>query len=163
MADSPPVELPAYGVGFFLSTLGYRSSKAWAERLEPLGLDSRQANLLLQVAAGEGQSQLALARALQIPPSRVVTLVDQLERRHLLQRRADPTDRRVRTLHLTRQGAELVQQLAEVTTQHEAGLSAGLSAAERDQLLHLLRKMAAGLGLSGTVHSGLGGEDWRQG
>jgi DNA-binding MarR family transcriptional regulator len=162
MADGPARELPVYGVAFFLSTLGYHTSRVWTDRLAPLGLDSRQANLLLQVAAAEGRPQLALARALQIPPSRVVKLVDELEQRQLLQRRGDPADRRVRTLHLTRQGKQLVHQLAGVAAAHDDGLSVGLDAAERDQLLVLLRKMAAGLGLSGTIHSGLGGEEWRQ-
>src|SRR5207247_1798691 len=48
--DSGPTELPEYGVGFFLSTLGFHSHAVWAERLVPLGLDNHQANMLLRVA-----------------------------------------------------------------------------------------------------------------
>src|SRR5438132_654715 len=147
MADAAAIELPEYGVGFFLSTLGYHSSAAWTERLHPLGLGVRQANLLLQVAAAEGQPQLALARALKIPPSRVVSLVDDLERRRLLRRRADPADRRVRTLHLTPQGRQLARQLAALSAAHNDALSVGLDAQERQQLELLMRKAAAGLGL----------------
>jgi len=162
VADARPTELPEHGVGFFLSTLGFYSHAVWAERLVPLGLDSRQANMLLQVAAAEGEPQLALARALKIPPSRVVVLVDDLERRRLLRRRGDPADRRVRTLHLTPQGKEVVRRLAEVVAAHEDGLCVGLDAGEREQLVLLLRKAAAGLGLSDTVHSGLAGGEWRR-
>jgi DNA-binding MarR family transcriptional regulator len=162
MDDAPPLQRPVYGVGFFLSTLGYHSHIVWAERLVPLGLDSRQAAMLLQVAAVEGHPQLALARALRIPPSRVVALVDELERRQLLERRGDPADRRVRTLHLTPAGRQMVRRLADVAAAHEEGLSEGLDAAEREHLVRLLRKTAASLGLSDTVHAGLGGRDWRQ-
>src|SRR5207248_446574 len=47
MATSHPREQPVFGVAFFLSTLGFRSHAVWAERLVPLGLDSRQAAMLL--------------------------------------------------------------------------------------------------------------------
>ncbi len=159
--NNGPVEPSAYGVGFFLSTLGFHSHAVWAQRLVPLGLDNRQAAMLFQVAAAEGQPQLTLARALKIPPSRVVALVDDLERRRLLRRRADPTDRRVRTLHLTPQGREMLRQLTEVAAAHEKALCVGRKAGEREQRLSLLRKANAGLALSDTVHSGLAGPDWR--
>jgi DNA-binding MarR family transcriptional regulator len=166
MATSPPNEQPVdkqpvFGVGFLLSTLGFRSHAGWAERLAPLGLDARQAAMLLQIARAEGRSQQALARALKIPPSRVVTLVDELERRQLLRRRGDPSDRRVRTLHLTPEGRTMVQRLAEQSVEHESWLCVGLEEQECEQLLGLLRKAAAGLGLSDTVHSGLAGGEWK--
>jgi len=160
MATPPANDRPIFGVGFFLSTLGFRSHEMWAERLVPLGLDSRQAAMLLNVARAEGRSQQALAQALKIPPSRVVVLVDDLERRNLLQRRADPADRRIRLLHLTPDGRAMVERLARVAAEHDDWLSVGLDEAERDQLVALLRKAAAGLELSGTVHSGLAGGEW---
>jgi DNA-binding MarR family transcriptional regulator len=162
LAQAQPTDVPDHGVGFFLSTLGYRSHDVWEERLVPLGLSSRQANMLLQVAAVEGRPQRDLARALKIPPSRVVSLVDDLERRRLLRRRGDPADRRVRTLHLTPAGKEMVRRLGEVVAAHESGLCVGLQPREREQLLALLRKMAAGLGLSPTAHSGLAGREWKR-
>lgn len=162
MTDRPARELPEYGCAFFLSTLGYRVHELWDERLVPLGLSARQANMLLQVAAAEGKPQLDLARALKIPPSRVVSLVDDLERRRLLRRRGDPADRRVRTLHLTPRGKQIVRRLGEIVTAHEEGACAGLDAREREQLLLLLHKAAAGLGLSSTAHSGLAGRDWKR-
>jgi DNA-binding MarR family transcriptional regulator len=151
-----------YGVGFFLSTLGFKSHAAWAERLEPLKLDARQANMLLQVAGAEGQPQLTVARALKIPPSRVVALVDDLEKRELIKRKGSTSDRRVRTLHLTAKGKNMVRRLALVTAAHEKELTVGLNAREREQLVALLRKTAGGLGLSGTAHSGLVEDDWEK-
>ena len=55
MAEHAPAELPQYGAGFFLSTLGRHSGAVLADRLVPLGLGVRQANMLLQVAAAEGR------------------------------------------------------------------------------------------------------------
>jgi DNA-binding MarR family transcriptional regulator len=160
MATSHGDERSIFGLGYFLSTLGYRSHAIWAERLVPLGLDSRQAAMLLHVAGAEGRSQQALAQAMKIPPSRVVTLVDALERRLLLRRHADPSDRRVRTLHLTEEGRAMVRRLAAVSAEHEEELSAGLDPGEREQLVALLAKVASGLELSLTVHAGMAGPDW---
>lgn len=116
--------------------------------------------MLLHVASAEGRPQQLLVRALRIPASRVVALVDDLEHRRLLQRRGDPSDRRVRRLHLTPQGKRVVRQLSELSAAHETALSAGLAPEEHAQLVALLRKLAIGLHLSPTVHSGLGGGEW---
>ncbi len=162
MTDSAQDATPAFAVGFLLSTLGYRSHAMWEECLVPLGVDSRQAATLIHVARAEGQSQRDLARVLRIAPSRVVTLVDELERRNLLRRRSDPTDRRVRTLHLTAKGRTLVRRLGVGTNAHEAWLLSGLEGAEGEHLLALLKKVAAGLDVSDTAHTGLAKPDWRR-
>jgi hypothetical protein len=54
--EQPVDKQPAFGVGFLLSTLGFRSHAIWAGRLAPLGLDARQAAMLLQIARAEGRS-----------------------------------------------------------------------------------------------------------
>jgi MarR family transcriptional regulator for hemolysin len=91
----------------------------------------------------------------------VVALDDELERRRLLRRRGDPADRRVRSLHLTLDGRTMVQRLAELSVEHESWLCVGLEEREYEQLFGLLRKAAAGLKLSDTVHSGLVGGEWK--
>jgi DNA-binding MarR family transcriptional regulator len=81
-----------------------------------LELDPREVVLLRHVAAAEGQSQQALAAALQIPPSRVVTLVDGLEQRGLLERQPVASDRRVRALHLSREGRRVLRKVMDVSS-----------------------------------------------
>src|SRR5438445_13580030 len=126
MSKTDALQLPQPGLAFLLSTRGWPSHALWSERLSRLGLDVRQAAMLLHVAAAEGKPQQVLVRSLRIPASRVVALVDDLEQRRLLQRRGDPADRRVRNLHLTPQGKRLVRQLTELSSAHEAQLCGGL-------------------------------------
>jgi len=159
LAKPRQLELANWGIGFYLSTLGYHSHVDWAERLAPLGLDARQAAILLHIAQAGVQPQQAFATALRIPPSRVVSLVDDLEARQLITRRTTAADRRVRTLHLTSRGRTMVRTLVDLEAAHERALSVGLDHREREQLVRLLRKAAAGLGL-GTVHSGIDAPDW---
>jgi DNA-binding MarR family transcriptional regulator len=154
-ASTPPAaRLRVPGAAFLLSQLGYHSSRLWQGRLAPLGLDPRHVMLLRHVAIAEGRSQQALGEAVQIPPSRMVALIDVLEQRGLLRRRPDPGDRRVRTLHLTRDGRRLLNKVMEVSLEHERQLCKGLQPAEREQLIALLSRLAAEQGLGEGVHPG---------
>ena len=144
------------GAAFLLSQLGFHSATVWKERLAPLGVDPRQAMLLRHVAASAGQSQQALGRAMRIPASRMVALVDELERRGLLERRASPGDRRAHALFLTAAGGALLGEIRKVSAEHEARFSAGLTQAERRRLIALLSKVAAEQGLATGVHPGAG-------
>jgi DNA-binding MarR family transcriptional regulator len=161
MTDQHPPATPAAaqlrvpGVAFLLAQLGFHSTQLWKDRLAPLGLDPRHALLLRHVAAAQGQSQQALGQAMQLPPSRMVTLVDELERQGLLERRPSPADRRAHALHLTGDGRRLLDRLMQVSAEHEAQLCAGLTQAERQRLISLLSRLAVKQGLPTGVHPGV--------
>jgi DNA-binding MarR family transcriptional regulator len=153
--DRSAERLRVPGAAFLLSQVGFHSSRLWRERMERLGLDSREVVLLRHVGAAEGQSQHALAQALQIPPSRMVALVDGLEQRGLLERRPIPGDRRVRALHLSRKGRSVLRKVMDASAEHEAELSVGLDPSEREQLIALLSRIAAEQKLPTGVHPGV--------
>jgi DNA-binding MarR family transcriptional regulator len=161
MTDQHPSATPAAaqlrvpGVAFLLAQLGYHSTRLWKDRLTPLGIDPRHAMLLRQVAAAQGQSQQALGKAMQLPPSRMVALVDELERQGLLERRPSPADRRAYALHLSGDGRRRLDRLMQVSAEHEAQLCAGLTQAERQRLIDLLSRIAAEQGLPTGVHPGV--------
>jgi DNA-binding MarR family transcriptional regulator len=150
----PAARLRVPGAAFLLAQLGAHSARLWKDRLAPLGIHPRQAMLLRHVAATEGQSQQALGKSMQIPATRMVTLVDELERAGLLQRRPSPADRRAYALVLTRKGRRVLDQIMQVSADHEAQLCAGLTQAQRRQLIALLSKVAAEQGLPTGVHPG---------
>jgi DNA-binding MarR family transcriptional regulator len=154
MTTPSAARLRVPGAAFLLSQLGYHSSRLWQARLAPLGLDPRHVMLLRHVAVEEGRSQQALGEALQIPPSRMVALVDALERRDLLRRRPHPDDRRVRALYLTAGGRRLLGEVMEISLAHERQLCKGLQPAEREQLITLLGRIAAEQGLGEGAHPG---------
>jgi DNA-binding MarR family transcriptional regulator len=142
-------------VGFMLSSLGYATSRAFHRVLAPLELEPSQFAVLRGVGLDEGQSQQALAGRLRISPSRVVAIVDDLESRQLLERQPHPSDRRIRNLHLTTRGRELLDQATELVQEHEQRLGEALTVDERTQLLDLLDKLAASLDLAGGAHAAL--------
>jgi DNA-binding MarR family transcriptional regulator len=152
-ALTPSAASPFHAVGFTLSSIGYAVARRFRQTLAPLKLEPREFALLRAVEAGEGQSQQAVGERLGIPPSRMVAFVDALEARALLERRHNPLDRRTRELHLTTAGRELLERAFVLAVELERQLCAGLSADEREQLLDLLQRVSAQLGLSPGVHA----------
>jgi DNA-binding MarR family transcriptional regulator len=157
----PPVrpgEIPP-SVAFLLSQLGYEVSREMGRALQDkAGLELRQFGLLRLLADSDGHSQRALGETLRIPPNRMVALVDDLERKGLIERRTHPDDRRAYAVTLTEKGSATLGRAFEAAFAVEAGTCAPLDAAERTQLLGLLRKLAvarAEQGGSPDVHPGL--------
>ena len=160
-AQGPPVSgaepAPApSSVGFLLSQLGVISSRGFAARLEPLGIDPPRFRLLMVISQQEGRSQQALGEALQVPPSRMVALVDELEDAGLIERRAVPDDRRVRALHLTPKGRRLFAKAWQCALEYEAMLCSDLADFEREELIGLLRRLVVSQGVPAGVHPGMG-------
>src|SRR3954453_5148245 len=141
--EPPEPDTAPRSVGFLISQLGFLSSRAFMEALEPVGIDPREFLLMRFVAASEGQSQQALAERLAIPASRMVALVDHLENAGLVERRAHPEDRRVRGLHLTRNGRGALERASKIAIDYETRLCAGINREEREMLIDLLQKLQA--------------------
>ena len=151
-ADTPPFRSAA----FLLSSLGFTVSRRFHEVLGPLKLEPGEFALLRAVSAGDGEPQNALAERLHISPSWMVAIVDELERRGLLERRPHARDRRVRNLHLTADGKKLLRQAERRAREFDRQVASPLSEIERLQLLDLLQRVASGLDLPpGAAHAAL--------
>jgi DNA-binding MarR family transcriptional regulator len=77
-------------------------------RAEGLGITRAQAAVLGNLLLNEGMNQASLAQVLEIEPITLVRLLDKLEAAGLVERRADPGDRRARTLHLKPAASALI-------------------------------------------------------
>lgn len=154
-----PSNEPFRGVAFNLSSLGYAVSKGFQEILAPFELHPREFAVLRAVGVQEGQTQQALADGLQIPRSRMVSIVDDLEAGGLLERRPNPADRRVRELSLTADGRKTLERSFAEALAYEQQVGAGLTAEERERLLDLLERIADNLGVGPGAHTGLRDDD----
>src|ERR1700682_501273 len=100
-------------------------------------LTSSQACMLQRLKHPMPQREAALQ--LGYDPSNITALADVLEAKGLLERRLDPSDRRVKTLARTAEGERLVGELDESLSRPPDSLNR-LSPAEQEQLLRLLSK-----------------------
>jgi DNA-binding MarR family transcriptional regulator len=146
---------PFRSVAFMLSSLGYAVSRRFHQMLGPLELEPGEFALLRAVAANEGESQHALAERLHISPSWMVAIVDELERRELLERKPHARDRRVRNLHLTAVGKKLLKRAEARAQRFDRQVGAPLDETELQQLLALLDRVAAGLELKPGAHAAM--------
>src|ERR1700726_1946537 len=92
------------GAAFMLAQVGAHAAAKFAERLAGIDLVPAHAGIFRILSATPAISQQALATALGTVPSRLVALVDDLESRGLVERRAHESDRRTYALHLTDKG-----------------------------------------------------------
>jgi DNA-binding MarR family transcriptional regulator len=153
-SDPAPGLQPQGSVAFLLVQLGFHIAGLFGERLKPLGLEQRQAGMLVRLAENDGRSQQAIAELMGLNPTRMVFLTDELEKLGLVERRRNPADRRSHALHLTEAGTAMLARVREVTRDQEAAVTAGLSDAERDQLTALLQRLTRGQGLAGHALPG---------
>jgi DNA-binding MarR family transcriptional regulator len=142
------------GAAFLLTQLGTHCAQAFAARIAELDLTPPQTGLLRAIAAAPGSSQQALAETLGTPATRLVALVDGLEQRGLVERRRNPSDRRLHAVHLTDDGTALLEDIARVAREHDDTVLAALDPDERATLRALLEKVAADRGLRPGVHPG---------
>jgi DNA-binding MarR family transcriptional regulator len=142
------------GTAFLLTQLGTHAQQRFAERVAALDLTPPECGVLGILRGRPGISQQELAAVLGMIPSRVVPLVDGLERAGLVERVRDDNDRRRNALQLTGAGKHAVEAVGRVGRAHENEITSALSAEERDQLYELLSRIADRQGLTPGVHPG---------
>jgi MarR family transcriptional regulator for hemolysin len=114
-----------------VARIARRLRQAIDAELRLLGLTEATWRPLVYVRRlGDGVRQKELATALSIEGPSLVRLLDNLERRGLIERREDESDRRARGIHLTRAGHDLAVRAAKVGYQIQARLLAKVPAAE---------------------------------
>ena len=135
-ADAPVTEF----AGQLFFRLWRASHTRTAEALASIGLTPALFGLLNVLGERDGAIQQELGSAMGIDPSTMVSLLDDLEGDGLAKRRPRPTDRRAREVVITPKGRRLLERGRRLAGQVEGEVLQGLTAAERRQLLALLRQ-----------------------
>lgn len=144
------VKKPVVGPSFLLSQVGAYAARDFAGRLATRDLKPAHAGILRIVGANPGLSQQALSKTLGMFASRLVLLLDELELRHLLERRAK--DRRSHGLYLTAGGRRALTAIEKLTQTLEKKLFARLPPRELAQLERTLRLLVTANEITSAVH-----------
>ncbi|MFT6991031.1 MAG: DNA-binding MarR family transcriptional regulator [Paraglaciecola sp.] len=88
-------------LGFLLADSTRLLRRAFQNQMQDSGLTLAQARALIYVSRNEGVRQVELAEMLEIQPITLARLLDQLTQQGLVERRADPSDRRAYLIYLT--------------------------------------------------------------
>ena len=139
---------------FLLAQVGAHAASQFAERLKVIRLAPHDAGILRLLRAAAGLSQQELAGRLNIHPSRLVAILDDLEKQGLVERKPNPDDRRLYSLHLTNAGMQSLERIGKVAREHQDALLSALSKEERETLASLLLKIVDQQGLVRGIHPG---------
>ena len=132
-------------LGFLLADVSRLMRHAFRQRLEGSSLTLAQARALIYVSRNEGIRQVELADMLEIQPISLARLIDQLEEARLVERRADPADRRAYQLFLKPEAAAHLAAIEQVATAIRADALAGIDKQQAEALLRALNTMRANL------------------
>jgi DNA-binding MarR family transcriptional regulator len=116
--------------------------------LRPLGLsygDFDVASTLYRLDDADGTHPRELARSALITSGAMTARLDRLARAGLIERRADPRDRRAVRVHLTTAGRELTERAVDRVLEVDEAVLAPFGAGQRAQAADLLRSLLAPL------------------
>jgi DNA-binding MarR family transcriptional regulator len=131
--------------GFVLKGVASLSTKNFERHTRELGLSLSQCKVLVYLARNEGISQSRLAEMTESDPMTLVRILDRMEVDQWLERRPDPQDRRAHCLHLKEGAKPVLTRIWKVADQAREEALAGLSAAEREQLMNLMERIQSNL------------------
>ena len=122
------------------------------------GLTRAQGVILARLSRQPGMTQNEMAAVCEVEPITVGRLVDRLEARGLLERRLDPSDRRIRRLHLLPAAKPILMAIQRYKDDLHADLTEGLDDATVKNVTEALLHMKARLTSEPAVKIAAAGE-----
>lgn len=128
--------------GHLIRRLHQQSTQIFQAQTQRAGFDftSVQFAALDAIASRPGIDQASLAAEISFDRATIGGVIDRLEAKGLVRREVSAQDRRARLLHLTPEGAGLLEASRPVVEALQADILAPLSAAERGTFLALAHK-----------------------
>jgi MarR family transcriptional regulator for hemolysin len=122
------------------------------------GMTRAQGVILSRLSRSPGMTQNEMAGVCEVEPITVGRLVDRLEARGLLERRLDPSDRRIRRLHLLPAAEPILTEIQNYKQQLLAEITLGLDAATIEIVTDALLQMKSQLTMEPPAKAVAAGE-----
>ncbi|MFD7441682.1 MarR family winged helix-turn-helix transcriptional regulator [Streptomyces sp. NPDC059909] len=139
---------PLDRLGFLLARHGAIANNRVHHAFVSCGLGPRQGTTLMLLGKSGHMAQQALAAALEVDPSIMVGILNELESAHLVERRRDPSDRRRHIVAITDEGSSILAKTQEAVSDVEQELFADLAPEEIAALRTLLARVRTSPGES---------------
>jgi MarR family transcriptional regulator, transcriptional regulator for hemolysin len=142
--NSPPPEerepAPDRTLAFLVHDVSRLIKRRFDRRARQIGLPltRQQGVVVLYIARHEGVSQAEVAAWLGVEPIALVRILDKLHEEGVVERRAHPTDRRVRTLWLAPGAGPVVAQILAINRAIRQEAFVGLPPGTRETLVEAL-------------------------
>ncbi len=127
--------------GHHIRRLQQMAVAVFLQETQGFGITPVQYGALLTVQRQPGLDQRSLANLMGLDTSTTAGVVDRLEARGLLRRSASPTDRRVKLLGITEDGAALLADMQPQVAAAQARMLAPLTDAEKPLFMDMLTRL----------------------
>ena len=145
MPDRLDLDLLPELIGYQLRLTQLAIFDAFGASVPDHGISPGRFGVLVLIGANPGLTQSRLAAATQLDRSTMVAVIDQLEERGLVERRATPKDRRSNALWLTEEGAKMLRAMKRRVKAHEQQIAAALGTDDALRLIEMLKRVRAHL------------------
>jgi len=132
-------------VPYLLNRAGARIATAFSEEVRPLGASLQMWRVLAALRERDGRRMGDLSVMTSIEVSTLTRLVDQMEKKSLVERRRDPDDARVVALHVTAAGKRLTRRIVPIAERYEQVALKGFAPVEVQVLRAALRRLYANM------------------
>ena len=132
-------------LGTMVADVSHLMRRAFDERARSSGLSRPQWRVLTMLRRHEGINQGGLADLVEVEPITLCRMVDRLQEAELVERRADPADRRAWRLHLTDKARALLEEMRPMAFSLFDDAMTGLDPAERSDLFRMLERIRTNL------------------
>jgi len=132
-------------LGTMVADVSHLMRRAFDERARSSGLSRPQWRVLTMLRRHEGINQGGLAELVEVEPITLCRMVDRLQEAGLVERRANPADRRAWLLHLTDKARALLEEMRPMAFSLFDDAMAGLDPAERSDLFRMLERIRTNL------------------
>lgn len=140
--DAVDTSAIAHSVGHQIRRVHAQLFQRFLSRFSELDLRPAEFSTLMLIAENPGRKQSEIAAVIGIQRANFVALINELERRRLMERRMSPNDRRSHALYLTAAGEKLLSDARRAEAAFEADCLERLGGVRaRDQLLTLLGRL----------------------
>lgn len=145
LLDSTSAHSQDVRLGFLIHDVSRLRRNAFDQLMRPLGVTRSQWWVIAHLSRHDGMMQTDLATLLDIGKVTLGGLVDRLEAGGWVERRADPSDRRVKRVFLTKTAHGLINDMRSVEHRHNSSVLKGFSREERTQLTDMLSRVKQNL------------------
>ncbi|UWX03803.1 MarR family transcriptional regulator [Pseudoxanthomonas sp. NC8] len=140
-----PTPDPRESLGYLVADLHRLFGRVFDRRVAHLDLTRAQWRALKRLSHTEGVTWVELADQLDMEPIAVGRVIDRLQKAGFVERRADPSDRRVWRLYLLSQSAQVTGEVEAVAHTLRKDAMAGISAADLTTTLSVLDRVRENL------------------
>lgn len=128
-------------VGYVISNTGRRLNQRLQQLFQHHDVTPEQFTLLMCLSEHDGISHKDLAQRTDKDPANITRLVDQLERKALVKRIANPNDRRSQLISITEDGTSCAIALAPIEREYVQQMLTGITPDEIKAFMRFMDKI----------------------